>query len=115
MVRSAMTAIVLIAGAVGLAACRRSDVAAANGDDALRVLDARAPTTRYVHEFWLSEAQRKSALWDSAYANCSTYWQHQDGSKPNCGHVYTANFYNTGATTPVRPKNMSVDSLRPRP
>ena len=99
----------------GPSACRKSDIALANGDDPIAALNVRAPTTKYVHEYWLDQATRKTPLWDSAYALCSAYWPHQDGSKPNCGHVYTANFYRSGATTPIRKKNMSVDSLAPKP
>ena len=97
--------------AIALLACRKSDLDAANGDDPIAALNARAPTTRYVHEFWLDQARRRTALWDSAYALCSAYWKRNDGSKPNCGHVYTANFQHAGATTPVRRKSMAVDSL----
>jgi hypothetical protein len=106
---------VSLVAALSITTCKKSDIEAANGDDPIRALDARAPTARYVHEFWLDQAKRKTAVWDSAYAICSSYWPHQDGSKPNCGHVYTANFYNAGATTPVRSTNMIPDSQRARP
>lgn len=94
-----------------LLACQKSDVAAANGDDPMAALNARAATTWYVHEFWINEARRRTALWDSALALCSAYWKGNDGSKPNCGHVYTANFQNAGANTPIRGKRMAVDSV----
>lgn len=105
--------LVVLAGFVVIG-CRKSDLDTANGDDPMAALNVRAPTTRYVHEYWIDQARRQTALWDSAYALCSTYWKQQDGSKPNCGHVYTANFQHAGATTPVRAKNMAVDSLRAR-
>jgi hypothetical protein len=97
-----------------LVACKKSDVAAANGDDPIAALNSRAATTRYVHEFWIDQARRRTTLWDSALALCSAYWKRNDGSKPNCGHVYTANFQNAGANTPIRGKNMSVDSAGAR-
>jgi hypothetical protein len=100
---------------VGASGCKKSDIALANGDDPIAALNAKAPTGKYVHEYWLDQATRRTPLWDRAYALCSAYWPHQDGTKPNCGHVYTANFYRSGATTPIRKKNMSVDSLFPKP
>ena len=102
---------IIAVAALALLACRKSDLDAANGDDPIAALNARAPTTRYVHEFWLDQARRRTALWDSAYALCSAYWKRNDGSKPNCGHVYTANFQHAGATTPIRSKRMAVESL----
>ena len=108
--RTTRTALVILL----LAGCRRSDLASANGDSPIAALAVRAPTTKYMHEFWLDQAKRNTPLWDSAYAICSAYWKQNDGSKPNCGHVYTANFQHAGATTPIRRKNMSVDSLAPR-
>jgi hypothetical protein len=103
----------LVLGVLLLAmACGRSG-ADADGDDPIAALGSRAPTTRYVHDYWLDQARRGTSLWDSAFAICSAYWQQQDGSRPNCGHVRTASFYHAGATTPVRRKNMSVDSLKP--
>jgi hypothetical protein len=105
--------IVIVASTVILA-CRKSDMADANGEDPIAALNSRAVTTRYVHEFWIDQARRRTPLWDSAFALCSAYWKRNDGSKPNCGHVYTANFQNAGANTPIRGKNMSVDSVRAR-
>ena len=63
----------------------------------MRALSAPTATTRYVHAFWLDQARRHTPLWDSAYVLCSRYWQKEDGSKPNCGPVYTANFFNSAA------------------
>ena len=97
-----------------LLACKKSDAAAANGDDPIAALNSRAATTWYVHELWMNEARGRTALWDSALALCSAYWKRNDGSKPNCGHVYTANFKNAGANTPIRGKKMSVDSVGAR-
>lgn len=109
-VRSATGLALLLA--LGAGGCRRKD-SDQSDDGPIRSLAARTPSTRFVHEFWLKEAEQKSALWDSAYAICSAYWLRNDGSRPNCGHVYTARFYQAGATTPVRARNMTVDSLRP--
>jgi hypothetical protein len=103
----------MVGCAVVFAACNGSGNSAANGDDPIRSLGSRVQSTRYAHDFWLDEAKQGTARWDSAYAICSAYWKHQDGSQPNCGHVYTANFYHTGATAPVRSKSMTVDSSRP--
>ena len=103
----------IIAPALVLA-CRKSDVATANGDDPIAALNASATTTRYVHEFWIDQARRRTPIWDSALALCSAYWKSKDGSKPNCGHVYTANFQTAGANAPIRGKNMSVDSVGAR-
>jgi hypothetical protein len=97
-----------------LLACKKSDVAVANGDDPIAALNSRAATTRYVHEFWFDQARRRTTVWDSALALCSAYWKAKDGSKPTCGHVYTANFQNAGANTAIRGKNMSVDSVGAR-
>jgi hypothetical protein len=105
---------ILALAAFAVAGCNGSDAAVADGDMPIAALGVRAPTSRYLHEFWLDQARRGTALWDSAFALCSGYWKQNDGSKPNCGHVYTANFQHSGATTPVRAKNMSVDSLAAR-
>lgn len=99
---------------LALAGCRPSEASTADGDSPMAALGVRAATTKYAHEYWLDQARRGTVLWDSAFAFCSGYWKQNDGSKPNCGHVYTANFQHSGATTPVRAKNMSVDSLAPR-
>jgi hypothetical protein len=108
-----LTSILLLA-AFAAAGCRGSDAAVADGEVPIAALAVRAPTTRYVHEFWLDQARRGTALWDTAFAFCSAYWKQNDGSKPNCGHVYTANFNHAGATTPIRGKSMSVDSIGAR-
>lgn len=104
----------VIAASTVIFACRKSELAVANGDDPIAALNSGAATTRYVHEYWIDQARRRTTLWDSAFALCSAYWKRNDGSKPNCGHVYTANFQNAGANTPIRGKNMSVDSVRAR-
>lgn len=106
--RAALVIGLSLAAVIG---CRKSDVDRANGNDPIAALNAGAPTTRYVHEFWIDHARRRTAVWDSAYALCSAYWKQNDGSKPNCGHVYTANFQHAGATAPVRAKSMMVDSV----
>lgn len=86
---------------LALAACSRSG--SDKGDAPMGALASPSPTTRYAHEFWLDQARRRTALWDSALAYCDAYRRRQDGSRPNCGHVYTANFYDAGARAPVRP------------
>lgn len=73
----------------------------ADGDDPLRALAAPVTSTRYAHAFWMNEARRRTPIWDSAYAFCSRYWRAEDGSKPNCGAVYTANFFQSAAGQPV--------------
>jgi hypothetical protein len=83
---------------LGGASCSRSDRPEDDNDvAALGALQVAEPSTRYAHEFWLDQARRHTTLWDSALAVCGPYWSHADGSKPNCGHVYTARFFNDGA------------------
>jgi len=106
-----VTGLALIVALIG--GCGRKDTTGGSGDGAIASLSSSTTSTRFVHEYWLKEAEQKSAIWDSALAICSPYWQHQDGTRPNCGFVYTARFYHAGATAPVRAKSMSVDSLRP--
>ena len=107
-----MKAVLAIGVALAIVACGRPravgsgapNEADADGDDPMRALSAPVATTRYVHAFWLDQARRRTTLWDSAYLLCSGYWQKEDGSKPNCGAVYTANFFNIGArSAPQRP------------
>ena len=103
----------LTAALVALAACSRSG--SAEGDAPMRALATPEPTARYAHEFWLDQARRRTALWDSADAYCEAYRRRQDGSKPNCGHVYTANFHDAGARAPVRPSRTDSQPPASRP
>lgn len=99
----------------GLSACRPSDVSVANGDDPLEALAVDAPTTRYAHDYWVDEARRGTAVWDSAYTYCSALWAPGQAEElavhPNCGHVRTADFATAAGRRGVRRgRDMSVDS-----
>lgn len=95
------------------AGCRHGG--AADGNDPIAALRARKLTTRYDHVYWIDQARRGTAIWDSAFALCSPYWRQNDGSMPNCGLVYTAYFQHSGANTPIRRGTARVESLAPRP
>lgn len=97
-----------------VAACRASDIDVANGADPLEALTVAAPTAKYQHEFWLAQAERRTVLWDSAYAYCAAYWRHEDGSRPNCGHVKTADAWQPRRREPRRAdQSVGGNALRP--
>lgn len=100
---------------IAATACVMIGCGKAETESPVGALASGTPTTRYVHEYWLDQAERRTAQWDSAYAYCSEYWQHEDGSKPNCGHVYTAHFYRAGADAQKRKASGTPDSTGRRP
>jgi hypothetical protein len=113
--RRSLAGIVIVTTMLGaVPGCTRGSPAKdADGDDPIKALDAPVESTRYTHDFWFDQARRQTAVWDSAYRTCSAYWTHQDGSRPNCGHVYTANFAHAGESGPVRSRDMRVKAQLP--
>jgi hypothetical protein len=75
---------VALAVALGVASCRPSAEAIADGDDPLAALAAPAESARYDGPFWTREAHRNSRTWREAGAFCR---QARGRGLPNCHAV----------------------------
>lgn len=98
--------------AVGLlTACSPSEASIAEGDDPMRALEVGVPSARYSHDFWVKEARAGTAVWDRAYGYCSAVWASgETATRPNCGHVRTADFATAAGRRGIRSRDMGVDA-----
>lgn len=101
-----LCAIALLAVGCGTA----SDVDVANGDDPMKALAARATSTRYTAGYWQTQAERNPTLWQNAVAYCEGHAAAEQGSRPNCSAVRSAQFDIAGrARVRERPRRGAAD------
>jgi hypothetical protein len=105
-----------------LCACGRSDKESdapdadvANGDDPLRALAAPVQSTRYTSAYWQTRAGQDPALWQKAVTYCDAQRSAAQGTKPNCGAVFNAQFEIAGRAPVQKYPRKSAAEMEQRP
>ena len=103
-------------------ACGRSENAGgapgadvANGDDPLVALTVPVQSTRYTSTYWQTRAGQDPALWQQAVSYCDAQRSAVQGTKPNCGAVYDAQFEIAGRAPAQKYPRKSAAEMEQRP